>query len=239
MIRTGIRFTTLSLIGMLLIACWSDQALRDGDTIVFFGDSITELGVNPGGYVTLVKRAIDSAHPDKNIQVAGSGISGHKVPDLQARLEWDVLSCDPDIVFIYIGINDVWHWELAKTQHNLSGTTPKDFEEGLIDMILRMKEEGIQVILCTPTVVGEQKAGVNPLDPMLDEYANISRKVSRSAEIQLLDLRASFVEFLEANNPDDTYQDILTYDGVHLNDRGNRFVARLVLESLDVSVALE
>ena len=221
------------LVCILFAACHSGDSLRDGDRIVFFGDSITQLGVNPGGYVTLVDQAIGLT--GKDIEVIGAGISGHKVPDLQERLERDVLSRDPTIVFVYIGINDVWHWELAKTRDHLRGTTPEDFKSGLLDIIGRMQDYDIRVILCTPTIVGEQKGGVNQLDPMLDRYADISRKVAQSAEIQLLDLRKAFVNYLETNNTEDAHQHILTYDGVHLNDRGNQFLASLILESLGVS----
>lgn len=222
------------LFSLLLLACSPQPGLQDGDVIVFFGDSITQLGVKPRGYVTLVDAAIESAYSGKDIQVVGAGISGHKVPDLQERLGRDVLSREPSIVFIYIGINDVWHWELAKTRDHLSGTTKEAFEAGLIDLIQQIHENGARVILCTPTVVGEQKEGTNPLDEMLDQYADISRKVARDTEIQLLDLRAAFVDYLNQNNPDDLHQDVLTYDGVHLNDQGNQFLADLVLEALSV-----
>ena len=49
-------------------------------------------------------------------EMINAGISGHKVPDLQGRLDRDVLSKEPTVVFIYIGINDVWHSLLLKLQ---------------------------------------------------------------------------------------------------------------------------
>ncbi|MCF7904505.1 MAG: SGNH/GDSL hydrolase family protein [Candidatus Marinimicrobia bacterium] len=222
------------LFSLLLLTCSPQQGLQDGDVIVFFGDSITQLGVRPNGYVTQVKESIATTYPGQNIQVIGAGISGHKVPDLQARLERDVLSKDPSIVLIYIGINDVWHWELAKTRDYLSGTTQEDFESGLLDIITQLQDNDVRVILCTPTVIGEQTGGANKLDKMLDEYADIIRKVARSAGVQLLDLRQAFVAYLADNNPDNLYQDVLTVDGVHLNVRGNQFLADLVLQALGV-----
>jgi len=50
-------------------------------------------------------------HKELGVEVIGAGISGNKVPDLQRRLERDVLKKKPTVVFIYIGINDVWHGE--------------------------------------------------------------------------------------------------------------------------------
>ena len=231
MLTDRVHLLKLLLISSLLLACSSGPSLKDGDIIIFFGDSITELGVKPGGYVTLVREAIESAGVD--VQVIGSGISGHRVPNLQSRLHRDVLSKDPTIVFVYIGINDVWHWVHPATRE-VGGTTIEDFEGGLYNLIQIMQEENIRVILCTPTVIGEQRGGVNPLDGELDRYANISRKISQTRGVQLLDLRQAFVDHLEQNNPDDLKQDILTYDGVHLNDQGNQLLADLVLQALSV-----
>jgi len=87
-----------------------DRELRKDDRIVFLGDSITAAGVRAGGYVALASHAISEAYPEYGIKVIGAGISGHKVPDCQKRLDRDVLQKNPTIVLIYIGMNDVWHW---------------------------------------------------------------------------------------------------------------------------------
>ena len=132
----------------------------------------------------------------------------------------------PTIVFIYIGINDVWHGEMKPPRD-----TPKDkFEEGLNDIIGRLTKAGAKVILCTPTVIGEKKGGANKLDAKLDEYADISRKVAKEKNIPLCDLRKAFVDYLKEKNPDDKERGILTGDSVHLNDAGNKLVAETMLK---------
>src|SRR6187402_3139979 len=84
-------------------------SLKKGERIVFLGDSITQGGAGPNGYVTLIRKALTDKHPDLGVEVIGAGISGNKVPDLQKRLDRDVLAKKPTLVVIYIGINDVWH----------------------------------------------------------------------------------------------------------------------------------
>jgi len=37
------------------------------------------------------------------IEIIGAGVGGNKVPDLQARIEKDVLAKKPTIVVVYIG----------------------------------------------------------------------------------------------------------------------------------------
>jgi isoamyl acetate esterase len=146
-----------------------------------------------------------------------------------------VLQKKPTIVLIYIGINDVWHW----THPNVvarggKGTTVEHFESGLKDMIRQVNGVGARVVLCTPTVIGEKTDGLNSSDKMLDEYADISRKVAKETGSQLLDLRRAFITHLKGHNPNNAAKGILTTDTVHLNKNGNRFLADLVLEALDV-----
>ena len=95
--------------------------LEKGDRIVFLGDSITAAGVGPKGFVTLIKNALAEKHKDLGVKVIGAGVSGNKVPDIQKRLEKDVLSKKPTIVVIYIGINDVWHGERRPGQGHVEG----------------------------------------------------------------------------------------------------------------------
>lgn len=205
-----------------------EPALKPQERIVFLGDSITQAGAAAGGYVTLVKETLAAKRKSLEIEVVGAGISGNRVPDLEARLDRDVLAKKPTLVVIYIGINDVWHSLQGR------GTSKDDYEQGLRRIVKRIQESGARVVLCTPSVIGERSDGANQLDPMLDEYAEISRKVAQSTKSQLLDLRRQFLAHLKKNNPQNAEKGLLTGDGVHLSADGNRFVAERVLEALGV-----
>lgn len=237
MIKTG---AALGITCVLL--CVSNvvaqQPLKDNDRIVFLGDSITAAGAREGGYVTLAAEVIAKTYPDRNIQLIGAGVGGHKVPNCQERLDRDVLQKDPTIVMIYIGINDVWHWTHPRVvARGKKGTTPEVFESGLKDMIAKIQAVGARVILCTPSVIGEKSDGSNPEDKMLDQYADISRKVAQETGSQLLDIRKACIEYLQEHNPEQAEEGILTYDRVHMNAQGNRFLSQLVLEALAVPSA--
>ena len=73
------------------------EVLKAGDRIVFLGDSITQAGAGPQGYVTMVRQDIDKALPDLKIEVIGAGISGNRVPNLEERLDRDVISKKPTV----------------------------------------------------------------------------------------------------------------------------------------------
>lgn len=205
--------------------------LKSGDRVVFLGDSITQAGARPGGYVALFQQAVDDQFGEGEVEVIGAGISGHKVPDCQKRLDRDVISKKPTHVVIYIGINDVWH----STSNR--GTSKEDYENGLNDLIARIQNAGAQVILCTPSVIGEKIDGSNSLDKMLDEYCDISRKVAAEAKVDLLDLRKLFLDHLKNENKANKPTKILTTDGVHLNPAGNRFVCQSVMDFAGVKAS--
>lgn len=223
-------FSTIVIVNARIAADDAEAPpLKKGERIVFLGDSITEGGVSPKGYVSLIKNSFAEKHKDLGIEVIGAGISGNKVPNLQARLDKDVLAKKPTLVVIYIGINDVWHGESDPAK----GTSKEKFEAGLLEIIGKIKDSGGRVVLCTPTVIGEKKNGGNKLDSRLDEYAEISRKVAKETKSPLCDLRKAFVDHLAKNNNDNKEKGILTGDRVHLSDAGNKLVADTMLSVID------
>lgn len=203
--------------------------LKAGDRIVFFGDSITAGGVKPEGYITVIQEALNKKHADLKIECIGAGIGGNKVPNLQGRVEKDVIAKKPTLTVIYIGINDVWHQE----KNPPSGTSPEKFTEGLKEVIGKLKAAGSRVVLCTPTVVGEKKTGTNKLDADLDKYSDLSRALAKELDLPLVDLRKAFADHLAANNSTDADKGILTTDRVHLNKAGNQLVADTMLKTID------
>jgi lysophospholipase L1-like esterase len=216
----------LMLAAMTISAPTVSAELKDGETVVFLGDSITQAGAGETGYVTLFRKAIEAARPDSGIKVIGAGISGNRVPNLEARLDRDVLAHKPSVVVIYIGINDVWHTKSGR------GTPAAEYEQGLRNLVKRCQDAGARVVLSTPSVIGEKSDGGNELDGLLDEFCGISRRVATETGGTLLDLRAAFLNYLKEYNTAGQSQGVLTTDGVHLNDAGNRFVSVRMLEAV-------
>lgn len=219
----------LLVIAATMTSCTGERmTLHKGERILFLGDSITELGVKPKGYVALLQEQLSARYPDLGIEVIGAGISGNKVADLHQRLGRDVIDRKPTIVVIYIGINDVWHWVLVGHK----GTTRAEFERLLREVVARVQYSGAEVVLCTPSVIGEKFDGTNRQDPMLEVYCEISRKIADDVGVRLCDLRKAFIAYLTAHNKENSEKNVLTTDGVHLNDAGNRLVADEMLRFL-------
>jgi lysophospholipase L1-like esterase len=221
-------FAAFAAVLAMISTTHAGEPLKAGERIVFLGDSITQAGVGDDGYVTLIKRTLAKDHADLKAEIIGAGISGNRVPNLQARLERDVIARKPTLVVIYIGINDVWHWQ------NNAGTKKEDFESGLRDIIKKLNAAGARVMLCTPSVIGEKTGGANKMDKMLDEYSDISRSIAKDAKLDVIDLRKAFTAYLEEHNKDNKEAGVLTSDGVHLNAAGNKFVAATMLAAFGI-----
>ncbi len=211
----------LFVLATLLLSC--AFAPQKKTKVIFFGDSITELGVKRDkyvGYIIRMDSMLKGEKKDGQYELTGSGISANKVYDLYLRLEDDVLSKNPDVVVIYVGVNDVWHKTLLGT-----GTDADKFEKFYQAIIKKLKDRDIKVILCTPAVVGEKTDMSNPLDGDLNRYSNIIRNLAKNNNLPLVDLRQKFQEYLKANNPENKEKEVLTYDRVHMNNKGNQLLA--------------
>lgn len=189
--------------------------------VVLFGDSITQAGVRPGGYITLMQESL------KGYDLIGAGIGGNKVYDLYLRMEADVLNKKPDVTVIYVGVNDVWHKQTSQT-----GTDPDKFISFYSALIKKMQSVGIKVIVCTPAVIGERTDFSNAQDGDLNRYSQIIRDLAKQYNCPLVDLRKEFLAYNLANNPENKESGILTTDRVHLNPAGNKLVADLMMKAL-------
>lgn len=221
--RIIFRFLQIALVAFPLLAMRQDKPLR----VIFFGDSITQAGVGPKGYITMMTETLKANNQSGQYELIGAGIGGNKVYDLYLRLEDDVLSKKPDVVFIYVGINDVWHKSSSGT-----GTDPDKYVKFYEALIKKMKAQNIRVILCTPTVIGEKTDNSNMQDGDLNQYSKLIRDIATKNNLQVCDLRKYFQENLAKNNPDNKEKEILTTDRVHLNETGNKFLAEKMMEAL-------
>jgi lysophospholipase L1-like esterase len=142
-------------------------------------------------------------------------------------MEDDVLSKKPDVVVIYVGVNDVWH----KASYG-TGTDADKFTKFYTALIKKMQSQGIKLILTTPAAIGEKNDHSNQQDGDLNQYSKIIRDLAKEYKCGLVDLRKEFLAYNLANNPENKGQGILTTDRVHLNEAGNKLVAELMFKEL-------
>jgi len=213
---------------LVLFASFSQQQKK---RIVFFGDSITQAGVQPTGYITKMTQYLNEKKIGSNYELIGAGIGGNKVYDLYLRMEDDVLSKKPDAVVIWVGVNDVWHKRTYGT-----GTDPDKFEKFYNAIIKKLKANNISVFICTPAAIGEKTDFTNELDGDLNKYSKIIRTIAKNNNCPLIDLRKAFLAYNLENNKDNKESGILTTDRVHLNEKGNQFVMEEMYKVLSQTI---
>ena len=195
--------------------------LKQGDRIIFFGDSLTALAIQDRnvpdgkGYVPLVRAALK----DRGVEVDAVATGGHKVTDLLKRVEKDVLSKKPTIVVIQIGVNDA-----------SAGVTPEQFRAQLIELIDKLQQGGTKVIQCTCTCRIEGYDPENPMDKKLDALAEVARRIASEKQLPLVDLRKAFIDYWKDHNPENKPKGFLTYDGNHWTEAGHKYVAEQMLK---------
>ena len=221
---TGKLLLLATFIGCLFLLSFRGDKKKK---IVFFGDSITEAGVNPGGYIDLMKQDLSKKGLADKYELVGAGVSGNKIYDLYLRMEKDVLAQHPDVVVIWVGVNDVWHKADFGT-----GTDYDKYGKFYDAVVKKIQATGAKVVLVTPAAIGERTDYSNSQDGDLNMYSNWIRKYAADNNLGLVDLRKTFHEYSVANNPKNEDRGILTTDRVHLNEKGNAFVASQMWEAL-------
>lgn len=203
-------------LSLLFVAGLLAMSAAKPTRIVFFGDSITQAGINPGGYIDRLKKVM----PTDQFELIGAGIGGNKIYDLFLRMDDDVLAKQPDIVVIWVGVNDVWHKATSGT-----GTDPDKFVRFYEAVVKKFQAANVRVVLCTPAAIGEKTDMTNQQDGDLNQYSVFIRDIAKRYNLPLIDLRKAFQDHDLQNNPDNKDRGILTTDRVHLNEAGNQFVA--------------
>ncbi len=221
--KSFFKYFKVAFLSLPLLAMKSDKTMR----IIFFGDSITQAGVKPGGYIDKLNSMLDKNGLKSQYELVGAGIGGNKIYDLYLRLEEDVIAKQPDVVLIYIGVNDVWHKQSYGT-----GTDADKFVKFYEAIIKKIQATNAKIILCTPAVIGEKNDFSNQQDGDLNKYSSIIRSIAQKNSLPLCDLRKVFLEYNLKNNPENKESGILTTDRVHLNDTGNQLVADKMYELL-------
>lgn len=187
------------------------------------GDSITE---DPAGYVSLIRAALG----ESKIRVINAGVGGNKVRDLLARLESDVFAHSPDWLTVSIGINDVWHrfydWDnnVPVPEGDSSfGSTPDQFRSGLEELVDRVRAAEVpNLIFVEPTIIGETD---NERTQPLEAYVQIMRSIAEARKVEVCPMHDGFKMALADGGP-------LTTDGVHMNEKGARIMAEILLRTL-------
>ncbi|MCG8651699.1 MAG: SGNH/GDSL hydrolase family protein [Pirellulales bacterium] len=215
--------------GSALAESTTEMSLAKGSVILFQGDSITDAGRNRkdkganhprgfgSGYAMLIAGALLRDHPSVGLKIYNRGISGNKVPDLDARWQEDCLDLRPQVLSILIGVNDIWH----KLNGRYDGTV-EVYQSGLEALLERTQQAlpETRIVICEPFVL--RCGAVN--DSWFPEFEHrraACEKVAQSMSLTYVPFQKMFDEAIK-NAPPAYWAG----DGVHPTMAGHALMAQ-------------
>ncbi len=135
--------------------------LKDGDTLVFLGDSITHQCL----YTQYIEDYFYTRYPDRRISFHNSGVGGDKAEDALARFDDDVAAFKPKYVTILLGMND---GSYTKFEPQIFET----YEKGMTALLDKIAAMGALAIPMTPTMHDSRAARMRKPSEPRDTYYN-------------------------------------------------------------------
>lgn len=205
----------------------ASQGPQAGQKVAFLGDSITYFGMSPGGYVTLVGKAMDQL--GRKIVVISAGVPGNTSKDMLARLQRDVIDKKADWMTLSCGVNDVWHGP--------KGVPLDEYKTNITSIVDQATAAGIKVVILTSTMIMEDPN--NDFNKKLAGYNDFLRGLAKARHLPLADLNADMQAKLAKEKAElpGIKGNILTADGVHMNGVGDEMMAAGVLKAFGVDDA--
>jgi len=226
------------LAGALLIHCVSgllsaqpEFFLKDGNTVVFYGDSITERRL----YSSFSEAYVLTRFPNLNVRFVNSGWAGDTVAggdggSIQVRLQRDVIAYSPTVVTILLGMNDGHYQALNEDAY-------RDFTTGYEKIVSTLKAALPQVRLTLLEPSPYDDVTRPPLFPggyneVLIRFGQFISALGEREKAMVVDLNGAVVGSLTAVNVKDSSaaQDFIP-DRVHPGPAASLLMAEALLKS--------
>lgn len=204
---------------------------KDGEKIVFAGDSVTDAGrkrpVGEGlwegvgnGYVRLIDSFLATEYPDKIFRIVNMGSSGNTSKDLLARWDTDITSLNLDWVVLCIGFNDVWRqFDSPQTDE---AVCIEDFRKNINAMA---DKTSARMIWMTPYYLEPNEN--DPMRHRMDEYGTIVKEEAAKRGIMCIDLQKAFEKILKYR-----HSSYISWDRVHPGHVGSMVIAREFIRNI-------
>ena len=226
-------------------AAGGDFFLKDGETVVFYGDSITEAGL----YVDYVAAYLLVAFPDKQFHVVNRGISSETIagtsePDHQPcrpnaldRFTRDIAAARPDVIVACFGMNDGIYAPFDLPRF-------RQFQNGLKLLKQRTRDEtkARLVVLTPPSYDSYRRRVTDPdaaaygykfpvidYDDVLGRYAEWLMSL-REDGLTVVDLHTAMNRHLQRRR-EKKVSFSLQPDGIHPDATGHWLMAQTLLEA--------
>lgn len=202
---------------------------KNGDRIVFAGDSVTDMGsAQPIGeglfdnvgrsYVRVIENMLAVSYPKVFLRVTNAGISGNTSRDLKNRFDRDVVNLNPQWVSICIGINDVWRQFDSPALTDICCDLD-EYEANLREMIEKIKDKVKGIFLITPYYIEPNRDDM--MRARMDEYCAVCKRLAKEYGCIFVDFQSMFEDYCKIR-----HSSYLAWDRVHPNQIGATLMAK-------------
>ncbi len=176
-------------------------------TIVAFGDSITAGYCVRRGFPSFWKESLAEKYPEAVVEMINSGTCGDTCMDGLARLDWAVLSYEPDLVTINFAINDC-----------ALGLDLEEFEMNFVEMVRAIRAGPNSEIL----LLSSQPLETPPYDRMVLDYYQAVHRVAKEMDVGFVNVYGAWMRKVNAGTPLGS----MILSGLdHPNEAGYRVIA--------------
>ena len=163
--------------------------LKDGDTWVMAGDSITAQHLHSNYFEAFCF----ARYPNLKFSFRNSGVGGHTIPSTLARFDYDIAAWKPTVVSVELGMND-------------QGGAPTDkFVANMGTMVGRIREIKARPVIFSPSPKNEGSTMANlGGNTRLNEYAVALKDYSAKENIPYGDQFHALVDVWGRNKPKET-----------------------------------
>ena len=170
-------------LGFFVAQAQSEFPLKDGDTWVMVGDSITAQHLHSNYFEAFCY----ARFPKMTFCFRNSGVGGDTIPTVMDRFAWDVAPWNPTVVSVELGMNDQGRFATDKFIENMSG---------LIGKIRSVNARPV-LLSSSPVNNGSPLAKGN----RLKEYADALKTLSEKEKIPYADQFTPLVGLWAQNKP--------------------------------------
>ncbi len=208
----------------------ADFAIKDGDTVVFLGDSLTAART----YGKIIENYTLLRFPERKVKFFNAGFGGDTAAGGAKRLERDVFSLGATVVTVAFGTNDIGWGVLADDAHK------QQYLDGIRSIVTQCRSRGVRVFICSASITGADptKSEDSFLQKMCDEGLQLAKELGgETIDVQrsMRDIQKrvwAHNEKLPADKQKDKVQ-MFVADGVHLNDLGQLTMGYAILKGLN------
>ena len=206
-------------------------ALREGDRVVFYGDSITD----QRHYTSFVETYVVTRFPKLDVRFVHSGWGGDRVTGggggpIDVRLWRDVLPYDPTVVTIMLGMND---GRYRAFDQEVFDTYANGFQH--IVEILKRQLPGVRITAIQPSAYDDVTRDPNfdgGYNKVLIRYGEFLGELAAKEQLGLADFNTPLVDVLrKANTADAAAAARLIRDRVHPGRQIALVMAKALLKS--------